>query len=222
MKEVRMARRLQRWFLAWAAIAAVLIAVSGLWTDVWMWAYIGVWGVLGTYAMLVLDDDLARERFRPPSPGADRLSLKLIRLVALAHLIVGAFDVGRWQLATVPAPLRAAGLAGMAASFLIMLRALRENRFFSSVVRIQDDRGHHVIDSGPYARVRHPGYAGMIPSMSFSALALGSWAAFAISLVYAALILRRVLFEDAFLHEHLTGYREYARRVRYRLLPGIW
>jgi protein-S-isoprenylcysteine O-methyltransferase Ste14 len=113
-------------------------------------------------------------------------------------------------------------MVGMAAAFMVMFGAMRANRFFSPVVRIQTDRGHHVIDTGPYAHVRHPGYAGMIPSMPFSALALGSWAAFAISLVYVGMIVRRVLFEDAFLHEHLAGYREYAQRVRYRLLPGVW
>ena len=217
-----MAKRLGRWFSAVALIGGILVALSGRWSDPWLWTYIAIWAALGTYAMLVLDDDLARERFRPPSPGADRLSLRFIRLVALAHLIVGALDSGRWQLAPVPPSLRVAGMVGMAVSFALVFRAMRANRFFSSVVRIQDDRGHHVVDSGPYAHVRHPGYAGMIPSMPFSALALGSWAAFVVSLVYVALILRRIVFEDAFLQTHLAGYAAYARRVRYKLVPGIW
>jgi protein-S-isoprenylcysteine O-methyltransferase Ste14 len=217
-----MAKRLARWILGVTFLGGGLLALSGRWTDAWLWTYIAIWAALGTYAMLVLDDDLARERFRPPSPGADRLSLRVIRLVAIAHLIVGALDTGHWQLAPVPVPLRVVSMVGMAVSFAVVFRAMRANRFFSAVVRIQDDRGHHLVDTGPYARVRHPGYAGMIPSMPFSALALGSWAAFIVSLVYVALILRRVVFEDAFLHAHLTGYADYARRVRYRLVPGIW
>jgi protein-S-isoprenylcysteine O-methyltransferase Ste14 len=217
-----MAKRLVRWFLAVTVAGGGLLALSGRWIDPWFWTYLAIWAALGTYAMLVLDDDLARERFRPPSPGADRLSLRFIRLIALAHLIVGALDSGRWQLAPVPLPLQAVSMIGMAASFAVVFHAMRVNRFFSAVVRIQDDRGHHVVDTGPYALVRHPGYAGMIPAMPFSALALGSWAAFIVSLVYVALILRRVVFEDAFLHAHLTGYADYARRVRYRLVPGIW
>lgn len=217
-----MRKRLIRWLLAMTVGGGALFVLSGRWTDPWLWSYVAIWAALGTYAMLVLDDDLARERFRPPSPGADRLSLRVIRLVALAHLILGALDSGRWQLAPVPIPLQIIGMIGMAASFAIVFHAMRANRFFSAVVRIQDDRGHHLVDSGPYARVRHPGYAGMIPSMPFSALALGSWVAFAVSLVYVALILRRVVFEDAFLHAHLAGYADYAQRVRYKLVPGIW
>ena len=217
-----MVKRFMRWALAVAIIAGGLLALSGSWTDRWLWAYIAVIAALGSYAMVRLDDDLARERFRPPTPGADKLSLRFIRLVALAQLIVGALDSGRWQLAPVPDGLRIAGLIGMSAAFLFVFRAMRENRFFSAVVRIQNERGHHLIDTGLYAHVRHPGYAGMIPSMPFSALALGSWAAFAVSFVYVALILRRVRFEDAFLHANLEGYAEYAQRVRYRLVPGVW
>lgn len=217
-----MRKRLKRWFLAVALIGGGLLTLSGSPADGWLWSYIAVMAALGAYAMVRLDDDLARERFSPPSPGADKLSLRVIRIVALAHLIVGALDSGRWQLAPVPDAVRAIGLLGMAAAFMVMFRAMQANRFFSAVVRIQTDRGHHLVDTGPYARIRHPGYAGMIPSMPFSALALGSWAAFAISLIYVALILRRVRFEDAFLHANLEGYAEYAQRVRYRLLPGVW
>jgi protein-S-isoprenylcysteine O-methyltransferase Ste14 len=89
-------------------------------------------------------------------------------------------------------------------------------------VRVQDDRGHRVIDSGPYSVVRHPGYAGMLLGMPFSGLALGSWLAAGIGLVLSALIFRRVLFEDAFLKKNLTGYAAYADRVRHRLIPGVW
>ena len=100
--------------------------------------------------------------------------------------------------------------------------AWSSNRFFSSVVRIQKERGHRVVDTGPYARVRHPGYAGMILMAPFSGLALGSWISVAIALVYSALILRRVVFEDTFLRQNLEGYDAYTRRVRYRLVPGIF
>jgi protein-S-isoprenylcysteine O-methyltransferase Ste14 len=217
-----MAKRLMWSFVGLSAVGSTLLALSGRWSDPWMWTYIGVWGALGTYAMLVIDEDLARERFTPPSSGADRLSLRVIRIVAIAHLIVGALDAGRWQIGAVPSSLRAASFAGMATCFMLMLHAMRANRFFSPVVRIQQERGHRLVDTGPYARVRHPGYAGMIPAMSFSALALGSWVALGISVVYVALIVRRVRFEDAFLRANLSGYTEYAGRVRYRLVPGLW
>lgn len=217
-----MARRLVRLALVLAAVATALLALSGTWTDPWLWTYVGVWGVLAVYGMAVLDDDLARERFRPPSPGADRLSLRMVRIVAGAHLVVGALDTGRWHLAPVPPDLRAAALAGMAVAAALVFRAMQTNRFFSAVVRIQTDRGHHVVDKGPYAVVRHPGYAGMIPMVPLSGLALGSWLAAAVGLIYSALIFKRVLFEDRYLRTNLTGYDDYAGRVRYRLVPKVW
>ena len=90
-------------------------------------------------------------------------------------------------------------LSACAISIALFFHAMMANRFFSAVIRIQKDRGHHVIDQGPYAVVRHPGYAGMVPSMAFNGLALGSWLGFAIGVGCSALMMRRVLFEDAYL-----------------------
>jgi protein-S-isoprenylcysteine O-methyltransferase Ste14 len=217
-----MAQRLSRFLLGLGVVAAGMMALAGTWRDPWLWSYLGMWVILGTYAMSVLDDDLARERFRPPTQGADKLSLAIIRAVALAHLAMGALDSGRWHIAPVPGPLRAAALAGTSLAGGAVFYAMSRNRFFSSVVRIQTDRGHRLIDTGPYAVVRHPGYAGMLPLMALSGLALGSYLAAAAGLVYSALVLRRVIVEDAFLQERLPGYAEYTRRVRYRLIPGVW
>ena len=215
-------KRLVRFLVITSLLAGVLFALAGTWRDPWLWTYLAIWAVIGNIAMLTISDDLARERYHPPSPGADRLSLRMIRLIALAHLAIGVLDSSRFHWTAVPTWLRIVGLAGFALSFRLVLRAMAVNRFFSAVVRVQDDRGHHVIDRGPYARVRHPGYAGMIPALPCSALALGSWVSFAIALVYSGLMFRRVLFEDRFLHANLEGYEAYARRVRYRLVPAIW
>lgn len=215
-------KRIARLLLVTTLIAVGLFVLAGTWRDPWLWAYVGVFTMIGVVAMASIDDDLARERFRPPSPGADRLSLRMIRLIALAHLVVGVLDSARFHWSTVPSWLRVIGLVGFGASFLLVVRAMAVNRFFSAVVRVQGDRGHYVIDRGPYAIVRHPGYAGMIPAVPFSALALGSWPSLALALMYSGLILRRVLFEDRFLHANLEGYDTYARRVRHRLIPGAW
>ena len=100
--------------------------------------------------------------------------------------------------------------------------ALAENRFFSSVVRIQTDRGHVVCDSGPYRFVRHPGYAGNILALFGIVLALGSvWTLIAAAVALIIAVIRTVL-EDHTLQEELPGYRDYVRRVRYRLIPGIY
>ena len=170
-----------------------------------------------------MDEDLARERFHPSSAGADRVSLGFVRLFAFAHLAAGSLDAGRWHLPPpVPAPWRAVALAGMALSFLLFFRAMLANRFFPPSCACKPIAADHVIATGPYSIVRHPGYAGMILGIPLSGLALGSWLSVAIALVYSALILRRVMFEDAFLRTNLDGYSTYAQRVTRRLIPGVW
>jgi protein-S-isoprenylcysteine O-methyltransferase Ste14 len=214
-------KRLTHWLLINLLVAAVLCAITGRYQDPWLWAYVAAVAAIGIYPTFYLDDDLAKERFQPPEPGADRFPLMAIRLIALAHIVVACLDV-RWQISHVPDGVRVLGLVGMTVSFGLFIHAMMANRFFSAVIRIQKDRGHHVVDQGPYAVVRHPGYAGMVPAMAFSGLALGSWFGFALGLGCSLLTLRRVLFEDAYLRAHLAGYQEYAARVRYRLIPGVW
>jgi protein-S-isoprenylcysteine O-methyltransferase Ste14 len=214
--------RLARWATVTVVVGGIVLAISGRWFDPWLWAYVAVFSGAGLYASAQLRDDVARERFRPPEPGADRLWLRAVRITAFSHVVVGALDVGRWHLTSVPTPLRAAGLVVMALSVALVFRAMIVNEFFSSVVRIQAERGHRVIDRGPYGVIRHPGYAGMIPAIPAGALVLGSWLGFALAVAYSLLMLRRVLFEDAFLRSHLDGYLDYASKVRYRLVPGLW
>src|SRR6185503_10282654 len=218
-----MSKRLKRWGLATLMVASVIFVLSGTWRDPWLWAYVGVWSASAAYGLLALDEDLARERFRAPTAGADRIAVRILRGVALSHIVVGALDTGRWHLTTsVPASVRAFAMIGMAAGVCMFYRAMHENRFFSAVVRVQEERGHRVIDSGPYSIVRHPGYAGLILVPPFSGLALGSWLAVGLGLVMSALVLRRVLFEDSFLSKNLDGYVAYTRQVPHRLIPGVW
>jgi len=217
-----MRKRLIRWGLVVSTISGVVFALAGTWRDPWLWACAAAWAGTSLYAITGVDDDLLKERFRPPNSGADSLALAFVRVFALALIVVGALDSGRWHLAPVALPFRAAGLAGMTAGFLMFFRAMHENRFFSAVVRVQRDRGHRVVDSGPYSVVRHPGYAGMFVAMPCAGLALGSFISFAVGLVLSLMVIRRVFFEDAFLRQGLDGYAAYATRVRHRLVPRVW
>jgi protein-S-isoprenylcysteine O-methyltransferase Ste14 len=217
-----MVKRLKRWVLGTGIISVGLFALAGTWRDPWLWAYVLLWSSATGYAMFSMDEDLLQERFHPPTAGADAVALHFVRAAALSHFVVGALDSGRWHLTSVPSGLRVVGLAVLAATLWMFFRAMRENRFFSSVVRVQNERGHRVVDSGPYSIVRHPGYAGLMWAIPFSGLALGSWLAAAIGLVMSGLVLRRVLFEDAFLTKNLEGYAAYTGRVRHRLIPGVW
>ena len=116
----------------------------------------------------------------------------------------------------------AAGLAAATLGAALIAWAMRSNKFFSSVVRIQKDRGHTVVDGGPYRFIRHPGYAGTLVFTLATPLILGSKWALAPAAATASVIVVRTFLEDMTLHNELDGYAEYARRVRYRLMPAIW
>jgi len=121
-----------------------------------------------------------------------------------------------------PAWLNLLGLILIAMGYAFVAWALAENRFFSGMVRIQSDRGHVVCDSGPYRIVRHPGYAGNILPLPGIVLALSSfWTLIPAALALIIAVIRTAL-EDRTLQEELPGYRDYARRVRYRLFHGIY
>jgi protein-S-isoprenylcysteine O-methyltransferase Ste14 len=100
--------------------------------------------------------------------------------------------------------------------------AMLSNRFFSSEVRIQTDRGHYVESGGPYRYVRHPGYASASLVFAASPVALGSLWAFVLTLGALAMFIRRTALEDRMLCAELSGYAQYAERVRFRLLSGVW
>jgi protein-S-isoprenylcysteine O-methyltransferase Ste14 len=216
--------RFVRWLLISVVIGAGLMGLAGQWTSPYLWSFAVGFSALGLYATaVVLDDDLARERFNPPTQGADARALRWIRFSALAALVFAPLDSGRlhWS-GDIPSLVRYGGVAGFLLGFWLMLHAMMTNRFFSAVIRIQTDRGHRVVDQGPYAVIRHPGYLGMLVLSPMAALALGSWWALLPAGLYWVLIVRRISAEDRFLHENLAGYPQYARRVPHRVLPGIW
>lgn len=114
------------------------------------------------------------------------------------------------------------GLAIVALGYALASWALIVNRFFSGVVRIQKERGHVVVDSGPYRLVRHPGYLGSVIGDLGIPLLLGSYWALIPALLTVGAVFVRAALEDETLQDELPGYAEYARRTRYRLIPGVW
>jgi len=135
---------------------------------------------------------------------------------------VAGLDVGRYRWSSLGVYYALLGLVLMVASSILLNWAMIENPHFEPTVRIQEDRGHRVVSSGPYGFVRHPGYLSGILWMSAIPLIVGSLYAFVPVALYGALMVLRTHLEDRTLHEELAGYPEYAERVRYRLLPGIW
>jgi protein-S-isoprenylcysteine O-methyltransferase Ste14 len=218
-----MAMKLTRWAFFSAVAAAIPMAIAGEAASPYLWALAAGCSAVALYAVHTVSPELAQERYHPPSPGLDGSTLHGVRVIAFGTIVFALLDSGRWHLSpSMPAVWRIAGLVAFLSAIGMFVYAMSVNRFFSSVVRIQDDRGHHVVDSGPYGYVRHPGYAGMVLAAATMPLALGSWWAFlpgSVSLLFA---FRRLWIEDRFLAANLPGYREYATRVRHRLVPGVW
>jgi protein-S-isoprenylcysteine O-methyltransferase Ste14 len=172
---------------------------------------------------LVLDPALVRERMRKDQIGADPVRLIAIRLLVLVSVVVSLLDAGRFHWSDkVPGPLRAAALAVFAAGVTWIAWAMSVNPFFVPTIRLQPERGHKVIDRGPYGIVRHPGYFGMFWITMAGALAIGSWLGFVPGAFASLLFVSRAADEDRFLRAGLAGYDDYAGRVRWRLLPGVW
>ena len=204
-------------------LAAILFASAGRIDLPWFWAVLAVHAALMTVAMSSIDPDLRRERLKPGPGGQDRY-LRLIALpFILAHLIVAGLDVGRFHWSRpMPTGVQAVALIGYAAGMALSVYAMAANRFFSPVVRIQHERGHTLVTSGPYRFVRHPGYVGAILASLCGGVALGSWWSLVPLAPFVGLFLRRTAMEDRLLHADLDGYAGYAERVRYRLVPGLW
>jgi len=153
----------------------------------------------------------------------DKVLAPLMALsVVFPLVIVAGLDHRRGWSPVFPLWLIVLGFILISLGYAFAMWALVENRFFSSTVRIQTDRGHVVCDSGPYRIVRHPGYAGNIPPLAGIVLALNSIWTLIPAMVALIITVIRTALEDRTLQDELPGYRDYAQRVRYRLIPGIF
>ncbi len=153
----------------------------------------------------------------------DKIFLAVYFFVSLiAFSIVAGLDIGRFQWSLLPMHYAIIGVAFYVMCISLICWAIVVNRFFEATVRIQKERGHHVISSGPYHFVRHPGYLALIFGGISASFILGSLYSLIPGVIAIIALLVRTYLEDRTLHEELEGYREYASRVRWRLIPGIW
>jgi len=164
----------------------------------------------------------ARSRFQPGTERWDRILLALMLPAMIAEIPLATLDAGRMFWSAVPFPIVILGYFLLGAGIALGTWAQAVNRFFEPGVRLQRERGQHVISSGPYAIVRHPGYVSALMVFVGIALALASWWALIPAACASAILIVRTSWEDALLHAELDGYADYARRTRFRLLPGLW
>jgi protein-S-isoprenylcysteine O-methyltransferase Ste14 len=206
-------------------VAAILFGSAGRLDLPYFWAYFGVLAAFGLLSMLTLGRDLVEERYVQRAASRDNLALLrgVVVLAFVAEWVIAGLDVGRfgWS-APFPRLLQPAALATFGAALLGWYWAMRVNPFFSPAVRIQRERGHRVVRSGPYGVVRHPGYASFAILGAAGPLVLGSWWAALPHLAVVVLFVRRAAFEDRMLRAELAGYADYATQVRFRLVPGVW
>jgi protein-S-isoprenylcysteine O-methyltransferase Ste14 len=190
------------------------------------WILLGLNFAASVAAMIVLghDPELRAERANARAgKDWDKPIVFVVALVGPAAIWITAGLDARFRWSTgMGRPAVVAGVIVGLLSIALITCALRTNRFFSAIVRIQKDRGHVVVSSGPYRFIRHPAYAGMAAFTLVTPLILDSRWAFIPAAVAAAFNLLRTVLEDRTLHRELDGYTDYARRVKHRLVPLIW
>jgi protein-S-isoprenylcysteine O-methyltransferase Ste14 len=206
-------------------MGAILFGAAGRLDWVMGWIYVAVSSAGYGYSTLTMSPELAAERggFHEGVKNWDKMLVSISGLFSpLGTLIVAGLDFRNgWSPAPALTP-QLVTLGFFSLSYVLFNWAIAANAFFSKFVRIQKDRGHSVVTSGPYRYVRHPGYVARIVEALATPVLLGSlWALIPATLCAITFIVRTAL-EDRTLQDELEGYTDYAQRVRYRLLPGVW
>jgi protein-S-isoprenylcysteine O-methyltransferase Ste14 len=210
------------------AVLAILIFPFAGRLDYWQgWVYLALNIPILLVTLWILRDnpELISERLKPGQGMKtwDKWYYALSSPFYFIMLIVSSLDAGRfgWSM-PVSAGLYIMGILGYLLGHAIMLWAKAVNNYFSSVVRLQTERGQTVCKDGPYQSVRHPGYVGGLLFGLSSPIVLGSWWGVVPALIAAIMLVVRTSLEDQLLQKELPGYVDYAGEVRYRLLPGVW
>ena len=215
--------------LIWTvAMGALLFVPAGTlhWPAAWVFlGTIAVLGLSGGLWLAKIDPALLAERLRPMmqsgQPAADKKFMLAFGAAALIWFVAIGLD-RRNHASEVPVALQALGWAMLVFSSGFILWVMRANSFAAPVIKLQTERGHRVISTGPYAWVRHPMYSGTVLFFVGMPLLLGSWWGVALSPLFIVLFAIRAGIEERALLAGLPGYTDYAARVRYRLLPGVW
>jgi protein-S-isoprenylcysteine O-methyltransferase Ste14 len=226
---VVVARLIVRTSVTYAIIGLVLFGAAGTadWPAAWIFlAQMIVLSLVGGLWLVRHDPALVQERLAPVmqkgQPTADKVLLPVIILVLFGAIVLMALDAVRLAWSSVPLWVQAVGELALLLSIWLSLRTLAENSFAAPVVKIQEDRGHTVITSGPYRYVRHPMYAGALIFFAGTSLLLGSWWGLVAVPVLAVVLGLRIQLEEKTLRAGLKDYDDYARRVRFRLIPLVW
>ena len=223
------------WRVIVQMVIVVLIApfipmiISGHWDWPQAWAYAVASILAFVISRLIvarINPDLIAERARfmqaKDTKPWDKILAPLLGLGSILILVAAGLDRTYGWSVPFSTVVNIIALIGIVTGYGFSSWALIENRFFSGTVRIQTERGHHVVFTGPYRMIRHPGYSGGLLGFVFIPLLLDSIWAFIPAILLVVVMVTRTALEDKTLQAELPGYKEYAEHVRYRLIPGIW
>jgi protein-S-isoprenylcysteine O-methyltransferase Ste14 len=190
------------------------------------WIYVGIVAAtlaINLFCLRLWNPELIRRRMRISkfSKTWDKVWAVLFGVAMIAIYVVAVMEA-RDRVSSAPGAAWLLGLAIFIPGWALAIWSMVVNPFFEKTVRIQTEHGHRVIDTGPYVYMRHPGYLGFAGWMLSTPLLLASTWAFVPALISVVLLVIRTALEDRTLHEELPGYAEYAARVRFRLIPGVW
>ena len=213
-------------------LGVVLVGVAQFWSagriNWWPgWALVAMlllWSTATATVILRSNPALLAERLGPRQGAKpwDTAIMGVVGVITLARYVLAGLDQRYGWTSGISLAAQLAGLTVAVLGYALVVWATASNAFFSQIVRIQTERGHAVATGGPYRFVRHPGYSGTILSELAIPIVLASWWALILGVVNAGLLVLRTALEDRALQAELTGYTDYARRVRYRLFPGVW
>lgn len=197
------------------------------WPEAWLYLIV-IFSYAGVTALWLKKNDPDRLKRRTsfarvkPVKGWDKIIMLAFAVLSVALFSIAGLDAVRYQWSQTPFALKVLGFVGLILSLTLIFLVMRENTYASKIVEVQKDRGHKVITTGPYSFVRHPMYVGYILLFHCLPLALGSLYAFIPGSLMAILIIIRTHLEDKTLQKELKGYKEYTKKVKYRLLPRVW
>jgi protein-S-isoprenylcysteine O-methyltransferase Ste14 len=192
------------------------------------WAYLGLYMIgliFNSIFLLTKNPEVIAARAQMPSeetPMFDKIFAAVYTVTLLAIMVVSGLDAGRYGWSIVPAWVQILSVVVFILAWFISLWAMVSNKYFETTVRIQVDRGHKTVSSGPYGIVRHPGYLSFILMYGITPTLLGSWWGLIPAAILAVGFILRTAKEDQTLLENLPDYPAYAQKVRYRFFPGIW
>lgn len=217
-----------KFLFSFTMIGVALFGSAGtlLWPEAWLYIIVHLtYAFLMTVWMKLNDPELLKKRTELITPAAgswDKRFMWIFVALFVPYLILPGLDAVRFGWTHVPLPVQMGALLLLIWSLWLVFRVMQENSFASPIIEVQADRGHKVIESGPYAYVRHPMYSGVIVFLFALPLWLGSLCTLPLAAVISAILGFRIFAEEKILHAELEGYTDYTERVRYRLIPKLW